>query len=103
MRIEIAQNVIEHLRKFPFGFPKSRDNDEWKLFEVPLSLTDEEGELLSKLMPYSEHIDDIQKEYDRLLKMGVVFKSSPTKSESAVFAIFDDTCGNLIVINQVMD
>ena len=65
MRIEIAKNVIEHLRKFPFGFPTSRDNDEWKLFEVPLSLTDEEGELLSKLMPYSEHIDDIAKRLGR--------------------------------------
>jgi len=59
MRIEIAKNVIEHLRKFPFGFPASPDNDEWRLLEVPFSVTDEEGELLSLLMPYSEHIDDI--------------------------------------------
>jgi len=65
MRIEIAQNVIEHLRKFPFGFPASPDNDEWKLFEVPFILTDEEGELLSKLMPFSEHIDDITKRLGR--------------------------------------
>ena len=65
MRIEIAKNVIEHLRKFPFGFPTSPDNDEWKLFEVPFSLTDEEGELLSQLRPYSEHVDDIAKRLGR--------------------------------------
>jgi ferredoxin len=59
MRIEIARNVIEHLRKFPFGYPTSSNGDEWKLLEVPFSLTDEEGELLAHLMPYSEHIDDI--------------------------------------------
>ncbi len=65
MRIEIARDVIKHLRKFPFGFPASPDNDEWKLFEVPFPLTDEEGELLSRLMPYSEHIDDIAKRLGR--------------------------------------
>ncbi len=65
MRIEIARDVIEHLRKFPFGFPASPDNDEWKLFEVPFPLTDEEGALLSRLMPYSEHIDDIAKRLGR--------------------------------------
>lgn len=59
MRIEIARNVIDHLRKFPFGYPASSDNDEWKLLEMPFSLTDEEGELLCQLMPYSEHIDSI--------------------------------------------
>jgi Na+-translocating ferredoxin:NAD+ oxidoreductase subunit B len=65
MRIEIARDVIEHLRKFPFGFPASPDHDEWKLFEVPFSLTDEEGKLLSQLKPYSEHVDDIAKRLGR--------------------------------------
>jgi Na+-translocating ferredoxin:NAD+ oxidoreductase subunit B len=65
MRIEIAKDVIEHLKKFPFGFPSSPDKEEWKLFEVPFSLTDEEGELLCQLMPYSEHIDDIAKRTKR--------------------------------------
>ena len=59
MRIEIAKNVIEHLKKFPFGYPASPDHDEWRLLEEPFSLTDEEGELLSRLMPYSEQVDDI--------------------------------------------
>jgi Na+-translocating ferredoxin:NAD+ oxidoreductase subunit B len=65
MHIEIARDVIEHLRKFPFGFPTSPDNDEWKLFEVPFSLTDEEGKLLCQLKPYSEQVDDIAQRLGR--------------------------------------
>ena len=59
MRIEIGQKVVEHFRKMPFGFPRGPNNDEYKLFEKPIPLTDEEGEVLAQLMPYGEHIDDI--------------------------------------------
>ena len=46
-------------------------------------------------------VDDIQKEYDRLKKTGVVFKSGPTEAGPAKIAVFEDTCGNLIQISQV--
>jgi len=46
-------------------------------------------------------VDDIQKEYDRLKKLGVVFTQAPTKAGPATIAVFDDTCGNLIQIYQV--
>jgi hypothetical protein len=46
-------------------------------------------------------VDDVQKEYDRLKKMGVAFKSGPTKAGPATIAVFEDTCGNLIQISQV--
>lgn len=46
-------------------------------------------------------VDDIQKEYDRLEKMGVAFKSAPTEAGPATIAMFEDTCGNLIQISQV--
>ena len=46
-------------------------------------------------------VNDIQKEYDRLKKMGVVFKSGPSKEGPATIAVFEDTCGNLIQISQV--
>jgi hypothetical protein len=49
MRIEVAKNVIEHLKKFSFGYPTTPDNDEWKLLEVPFSPTDQEGEILCQL------------------------------------------------------
>lgn len=46
-------------------------------------------------------VDDVQKEYDRLKKAGVVFKSSPAQVGPATIAVFEDTCGNLIQISQV--
>jgi len=46
-------------------------------------------------------VEDIQKEYQRLKKLGVVFKSEPTKMGPVTVAVFDDTCGNLIQIYQV--
>ena len=45
--------------------------------------------------------DDIQKEYERLKKLGVVFKSAPKKAGPVTQAVLDDTCGNLIQLYQV--
>ncbi|CAJ36148.1 VOC family protein [Methanocella arvoryzae] len=45
-------------------------------------------------------VADIQKEYERLKNLGVVFTVPPTKMGLATGAIFDDTCGNLISIIQ---
>jgi catechol 2,3-dioxygenase-like lactoylglutathione lyase family enzyme len=46
-------------------------------------------------------VDDIQKEYERLKKLGVKFAQAPTKMGETTQAVFDDTCGNLIQIYQV--
>jgi predicted enzyme related to lactoylglutathione lyase len=46
-------------------------------------------------------VDDINKTYEQLQKRGVEFKTPPTDADSVVFAVFDDTCGNLIQIAQV--
>ena len=43
-------------------------------------------------------VEDIQKEYDRLLKKGVKFTIEPTKMGEVTIAVFDDTYGNLIQI-----
>jgi predicted enzyme related to lactoylglutathione lyase len=45
-------------------------------------------------------VDDIQKEYERLKKLGVTFVMPPTKTGPSTTAIFDDTCGNLISITR---
>lgn len=42
--------------------------------------------------------DDVSAEYARLTAAGVVFTQPPTDIGSAVVAVFDDTCGNLIQI-----
>jgi catechol 2,3-dioxygenase-like lactoylglutathione lyase family enzyme len=41
-------------------------------------------------------VDDIEAEFARLTGKGVVFTQPPTDIGAAVFAVFDDTCGNLI-------
>ncbi|HSS75533.1 MAG TPA: VOC family protein, partial [Thermoanaerobaculia bacterium] len=46
-------------------------------------------------------VDDIQGEYERLQKLGVVFRSGPTQAGPATIAVLDDTCGNLIQICKV--
>ncbi|NTX03798.1 VOC family protein [Myxococcus sp. CA051A] len=44
---------------------------------------------------------DIQKDYERLSALGVEFRQKPTQMGPVMGAIFDDTCGNLIMINQL--
>ncbi len=46
-------------------------------------------------------VEDIQKEYARMKKLGVEFTMEPTNTGMSTVAIFDDTCGNLIQIFQV--
>src|SRR6476620_11721117 len=41
-------------------------------------------------------VDDVGAEYERLTGRGVVFTLPPTDIGTAVIAVFDDTCGNLI-------
>jgi catechol 2,3-dioxygenase-like lactoylglutathione lyase family enzyme len=45
-------------------------------------------------------IDDCQREFERLSKLGVTFTQPPTRMGSVTTAVFDDTCGNLIQIAQ---
>ncbi|MDP2209045.1 MAG: VOC family protein [Bacteroidota bacterium] len=46
-------------------------------------------------------VDDVQKEYERIEKLGVKFTMKPTQMGTATVAIFDNTCGNLIQIAQM--
>ena len=47
------------------------------------------------------NVDDIQKEHERMEKLGVAFKMKPTAMGPVTIAVFDDTCGNVIQIVQV--
>jgi catechol 2,3-dioxygenase-like lactoylglutathione lyase family enzyme len=78
-------NDIELLLE-PMGFPPARTYQR-ALFEakIPAALF---------------AVDDIQKEYERMKKLGVVFRSEPTKMGPVTVAVFEDTCGNLIQIAQ---
>ncbi len=46
-------------------------------------------------------VDDVQKEYERLKKLGVKFTMTPTKVTGSTIAVLDDTCGNLIQLTQL--
>ncbi len=45
-------------------------------------------------------VDDIEKEYQRLVDLGVKFTMKPTPMGPVTIAVFDDTCGNLISMMQ---
>ncbi|MET1075214.1 MAG: VOC family protein [Umezawaea sp.] len=43
---------------------------------------------------------DLDKDYERMKGLGVRFTQEPTKTDFGAMAVFDDTCGNLIVLTQ---
>jgi predicted enzyme related to lactoylglutathione lyase len=46
-------------------------------------------------------VDDVAAEFRRLQALGVEFTREPTEFDGTWFAVFDDTCGNLVQIYQV--
>ena len=46
-------------------------------------------------------VGDIQKEYERMKKLGVEFTMEPTNMGMTTVAVFNDTCGNLIQMYQI--
>ena len=71
----------------PIGFEPAKTYQK-ALFEAGIPLT-------------AFNVDDIEKEYERLEKSGVIFSMKPTKMGPATLAVFNDTCGNNIQIVQV--
>jgi len=47
------------------------------------------------------NVDDINKEYERLTSLGVIFSMKPTQMGPVMLAVFDDTCGNNLQIYQL--
>lgn len=45
-------------------------------------------------------VDDVRAEHKRLSDLGVRFTQEPTEMGPVITAVFDDTCGNLIQIQQ---
>ena len=46
-------------------------------------------------------VEDVQKEYERLAKLGVIFTQKPMHNGITTSAVFDDTNGNLIELAEV--
>ena len=45
-------------------------------------------------------VEDLENVAQRLVGLGVEFRTPPTKSGDALLAVFEDTCGNLIQLYQ---
>ena len=55
--------------------------------------------LVADGIPYTSFdVDDVQKEYERMSKLGVRFTQEPADMGPVTTAVLDDTCGNLIQI-----
>jgi catechol 2,3-dioxygenase-like lactoylglutathione lyase family enzyme len=70
----------------PLGFPPAKTYQK-ALIDAGIPLT-------------AFFVEDIQNEYDRLVALGVLFRTQPTKMGPVTVAVFDDTCGNLIQLVQ---
>jgi predicted enzyme related to lactoylglutathione lyase len=60
-------------------------------------------ELFKAGIPFTAFsVDNVDKEYERLLNLGVIFSMKPTEMGATKLAVFSDTCGNNIQIFQVL-
>ena len=54
-------------------------------------------------IPYTQfYVDDVQNEYDRLIKLDVEFSVKPMEMGVVKIAVLNDTCGNNIQIVQML-
>ncbi len=54
-------------------------------------------------IPYTQfNTEDVQKEYERLVSLGVQFSVKPTEMGTVRIAVFNDTCGNNIQIVEML-
>lgn len=81
------QDGVELLLE-PMGFEPAKVYQK-ALFEAGIPLT-------------AFNVDDLDKEYERLSKLGVAFSMPPTQMGTVKLAVFNDTCGNNIQIVQVL-
>lgn len=66
----------------------------------PLAKTYREGLYASGIPVIVFGVEDVYKEYKRLLEKGIVFTKEPEKNEWGTQVIFDDTCGNYVQLHQ---
>lgn len=82
-----ASDEVELLLEPMAGFPPAKDYFRG-LYEAGIPVT-------------GFTTDDIEHEFERLLKHGVRFKTPPTQMGPVTVAVFDDTCGNYIQLFEV--
>lgn len=59
--------------------------------------------LLNAGIPYTQfNANNVQQEYERLVRIGVEFSVKPTEMGTVKIAVFNDTCGNNIQIVEML-
>ncbi len=59
--------------------------------------------LMEAGIPYTQFdVQDVQAEYDRMIKLGVEFSVEPKSMGTVKIAIFNDTCGNRIQLVEYL-
>ena len=95
----------ENYRWLTVVSPEDRDGVQLVLEpnENPVAKAFQEGIFKQGISATMFVVDDVQKEYERLKKLGVRFTMEPTKlpGTPATIARLDDTCGNLIQITHL--
>jgi predicted enzyme related to lactoylglutathione lyase len=128
MKIKVTSVMVENQDKAlkfyteVLGFVKKRDiplgearwltvvsKEEQDGVELLLELTSfapakiYQKELLKAGIPFTAfNVSDLDKEYQRLIDLGVSFSMEPTQMGPTKLAVFNDTCGNNIQIFQVL-
>jgi len=59
--------------------------------------------LMEAGIPYTQFdVESVDAEYERLTKLGVDFSIKPSIMENVKYAVFNDTCGNNIQLNETI-
>jgi len=66
----------------------------------PVGKTFQEGLFKQGIPATAFEVDDVDREYQRLKALGVVFTQEPTRQGPITLAVCADTCGNLIQLYQ---
>ncbi|MEG0771988.1 VOC family protein [Clostridium sp.] len=69
----------------------------------PVASTYQSGLIAQGIPATSFGVENLEKEYERLTKLGVEFTVKPTKTVGAIIAVFKDTCGNLIQMHETLE
>lgn len=66
----------------------------------PVGKTFQEGLFKQGIPATAFEVEDIEREYQRLRKLGVVFTREPSRQGPVTVAVCADTCGNLIQLYE---
>lgn len=100
---EVKENIpVGEFRWLTVISPDNRDGAELALEpnDNPAAKTFQKA-MFDQGIPFTMlFVEDLQKSYEKLVASGVVFTVQPTDMGGTFAAIFNDTCGNLIMIAQ---